>query len=103
MSRSGAGDHTGLVADPRLRTSACPGVCSDIRIRTSRGIYSSLCSPRRVAARATFRRSGAGHPNGLIAGPRLRTNVCRGVCSGIRVRSGIYNTPGICPGLCSPR
>ena len=55
-------------------------LCSGVRVRLricSRGIYSHLCSPRRVAARATVPRSGAGDPSGLIADPRLRTCVYR--------------------------
>ena len=82
------------------------GVLVRGRIRSTRGIYSRLCSHRRVAAQATLPRSCAGHPNGLIADPRLHTKVCRGARSDIRVRpdirvrSDIYSTPGICPGLC---
>ena len=77
-------------------TSLCSGVRVRLRI-CSRGIYSNLCSPRRVAARATVPHSGAGRPSGLIADPRLRTCVYRGVCSDIR------STPGIYSSLCSPR
>ena len=98
IPRSGSGHPNGLIADPRLRTNVCRGVCSDIR--STPGICSSLCSPGRVAARASKPHSGAGNPNALITDPRLRTGVYRGVCSGIHVRSRIYSAPGICPDLC---
>ena len=77
------------------------GVRVGLRIGASRGIYSRLCSHCRVATRANFALSCAGHPNGVIVDPHLHTKDCRGVCSGIRVRSDIYSTPGIyLPGLC---
>jgi hypothetical protein len=64
------------------------------------GLWPSLWSPRRVTAQATMSRCGAGDPSGLVAGPGLRTSVCAGVRSDIRVRPGIRTTPGICPSLC---
>jgi len=79
----------------RTRAGGCASLRSGVRIRASRGIYSSLCSPHRVATRATDPRSGAGDPSALITDPSLHTRVYRGVCSGVHVRSGIHGTPGI--------
>jgi hypothetical protein len=100
----GAGDPTDLIADPGLRTSVYPGVCSDIRvhagIRTTQGIYPSLGGTGGVAARDTKSRGGAaGDPTGRVADPCLRTSVYPNVCSGIRVRPGTHITRGIRPKL----
>ena len=35
IPRNGASDPTGLIANPRLHTRVCRGVCSDIRGRSS--------------------------------------------------------------------
>jgi hypothetical protein len=84
--------------------SLCFGFRVRVRIRASCDICSRLCSHRRVAGRATFRHSCAGHPNGLIADPRLGTNVCCGVCSDIQGRSSNRSIPRIYPDLwCSGR
>ena len=69
--------------DAGIGASLCFGGRVRLRI-CSRGIYSNLCSPRRVAARATVPHSDAGHPSGLIADPRLRTCVIA-VCAPIFV------------------
>ena len=87
----------------RTRAGGCTGLRSGVRIRASRGIYSSLRRPHRVAARDTVPRSGAGDPNALITDPSLHTCVYRGVCSGVHVRCGIHGTPGIYSSLCSSR
>ena len=102
VPHSGASHPSGLIADPRLRTCVYRGVCSDIR--STPGIYSSLCSPKRVADRDTIPRNGAGDPSALITDPCLHTRVYRGVCSDIRGRSGNRRYPGIYPDLwCSDR
>ena len=85
-SRSGAAyDPTGWIADPRLRTSVHPDVCSDIRvhpgIRTTQGIYPSLGGTGGVAARDTKSRGGAADdPTGWIADPGVRSSVYPDVC-----------------------
>jgi hypothetical protein len=97
-----------LITDPSLHTRVYRGVCSDVHVRSgihgTHGIYSSLCSSCRVAARDTIPGTGGDDPNGLIADPRLRTSAYRGVCSYIRGRSGVQSTHGIYPDLwCSGR
>jgi hypothetical protein len=93
-----------LIADPDLRTSVYPGVCSDIRVhpgtRTTQGIYPSLGGSGGVAARDTKSPSGAADdPTGWIADPGLRSSVYPDVYSNIRVRSCTHTTPEICPKL----
>jgi len=108
VPRGGAGDPSALITDPSLHTRVYRGVCSGVHVRSgihgTPGIYSSLCSSRRVAARDTLPGTGADDPNGLIADPRSRTSAYRGVCSYIRGRSGVQSTHGIYPDLwCSGR
>jgi hypothetical protein len=93
-----------LIADPDLRTSVYPDVCSDIRvhpgIRTTQGIYPSLGGTGGVAARDTKSRAGAADdPTGWIADPGVRSSVYPDVCCDIRVRPCTHATPEICPKL----
>jgi hypothetical protein len=74
-SRSGAtDDSTGWIADPGLRTSVHPDVCSGIRVwpctRTTSRIYSNLWGTGRVAAQAAVSRRCADRGTGLIASAR---------------------------------
>jgi hypothetical protein len=93
-----------LIADPRLRTSVYPDVCSGIRIhpgiRPTQGIYPCLSGAGEIAAQATKSRSGAADDrSSWVADPRLRTSVHPDVCSDIRGRHGTSTTPEICPSL----
>ena len=69
-----AGDPTGLIADPDLRTSVYPNVCSGIRVRpgnhTTRGICPKLDGVGGVAAQAAVSRGCARGDTGLIASAR---------------------------------
>ena len=99
-----AGDPTRLIANPDLRTSVYPDVCSDIRvhpgIRTTQGIYPSLGGTGGVAARDTKSPGGAADdPTGWIADSGLRSSVYPDVCCDIRVRPCTHTTPEICPKL----
>ena len=66
-----AGDPTALIADPGLRTSVYPGVCSDIRVgrgtRTTLEICTKLGGAGGVAAQAAVSRRCGSDGAGLIA------------------------------------
>jgi hypothetical protein len=74
-SRSGAADDpTGWIADPGLRTSVYPDVCSGIRVwrgnRTTSEICPKLGGASGVAAQAAVSHRCAGGGTGLIASAR---------------------------------
>src|SRR5439155_10565419 len=85
-ARSGAaGDPTVLIADPSLRSSVYPDVCSDIRVRrgtrTTPEIGTSLNGAGEVAAQAAVARGCADGGSGFIASAgsgswRLRQTQC---------------------------
>src|SRR5207253_6199994 len=76
-----AGDPTGLIADPGLRTSVYPNVCSGIRVRPGtyapRGICPKLGSAGGDAAEAAVSRRCAGGGAGLIASARSNSRHLR--------------------------
>ena len=63
-----------MIANPRLHTRVCRGVCSYIRgrsgVQSTHGIYPDLWCSGRVTARAAISRHCGGGDGGLIASAR---------------------------------